>query len=63
MAAAIPTTNKWLLTKQATVAPSGSRRSESERRAGDGGASRRSFGVEVIPLLENGGWRGEQCGG
>lgn len=66
MAAAIPATNKWLLTKQAAVAPSGSRRndrSESERRAGGGGEGRRSSGVEVIPLSESReGVRGGQGG-
>lgn len=65
MAAAIPAINKWLLTKQAAVAPSGSRRndrSESERRAGGGGAGRRSSGVEVIPLSESRGGEGERGG-
>lgn len=64
MAAAIPAANKWLLTKHAAVAPSGSRRSdssESERRAGGGGAGRRSSGVEVILLSES--TRGEGGGG
>lgn len=54
MAAATPATNKWLLTKQAAVAPSGSRRndgnSESERERGCGGAGTQLLrGVEVIP--------------
>lgn len=64
MAAAIPATNKWLLTKQAAVAPSGWRRndrSESERREG-GGAGRRSSGVEVIPLSESRGGEGRERG-
>lgn len=52
MTAAIPAINKWLLTKQAGVAPSGPSRSggsQSGRRAGGRGAGRRSFGVEAIP--------------
>lgn len=71
MAAAIPAANKWLLTKQAGVAPSGPRRndeSQSERRPGGGGAGRRSSGVETIPLSESRGegargGRGEWIGG
>lgn len=54
MAAATPATNKWLLTKQAAVAPSGSRRnngnSESERGGGGGG-------VEEQGRSSYGGWR------
>lgn len=52
MTAAIPAINKWLLTKQAGVAPSGPSRSggsQSGRRAGGRGAGRCSFGVEAIP--------------
>lgn len=69
MAAAIPATNKWLLTKQACVAPSGPSRSggsQSGGRAGGRGAGRRSFGVEAIPppvRKQRRGGRGGRGGG
>lgn len=69
MAAAIPATNKWLLTKQAGVAPSGPVQepggSQSGRRAGGRGVGRRSFGVEATPpppLSESRGGEGEVSG-